>query len=92
MITKSVSVSGAVGKQVFAAVKPVILKGYSIYTPLSASTVVIRDGDASGIIVHEGQGVLDNPSEFNLPGDIRFDKGMHVKVLGKDSVVYLYIN
>lgn len=100
MITKQVTVSGSVGKQVYnvssgatsAGVKDVTLLGYSIYTPTSASTVVIRHGDASGDVMHEGQGVLDEPTEFLFPGGMRFDRGMHVKVTGKDSVAYLYIN
>ncbi len=92
MITKSVSVSGTVGKQVFASTAPVILKGYSIYCPTSAATVIIRDGNASGDIIHEGQAPLDNSQEFCFEEGIRFDKGMHVKVLGVGSSAYLYIN
>lgn len=94
MITKAVAVSGTVGKQVFAITgAPVILKGYSIYCPTSAATVTIRSGNASGDIIHEGQSPLDDSREFEFcEGGIRFDRGMHVKVLGVGSSAYLYIN
>ena len=92
MITKAVAVSGTVGKQVFASTVPVVLKGYSIYCPTSAATVTIRDGNASGEILHEGQSPLDDSREFCFKEGIRFDKGMHVKVLGIGSSAYLYIN
>lgn len=95
MITKQVTVSGSVGKQVFTVgqgVDPTRLKGYSIYAPVSAATVVIRSGNASGDVIHEGQCALDEPAEFLFSGCIRFDHGMHVKVTGVGSAAYLYID
>lgn len=94
MDTQVVTVSGSVGKQVFPAdgTRPVKLKGYSIYAPTSAATVVIRSGNASGTVIHKGQCALDEPAEFTLgEGCIRFDNGMHVKVTGVGSEAYLYI-
>jgi len=92
MITKQVTVSGTVGKQVYATTDNIILKGYSIYCPTSAATVVIRQGAASGDVVHEGQAAVDVGSpEFIFHEGIRFDHGMHVKVLGVGSVAYLYV-
>ena len=92
MITKSVAVSGTVGKQVFAITKAAILKGYSVFVPTSAATVTIRSGNASGDIIHQSHGAILGSPEFVFPDDIRFDRGMHVKVLGVGSTAYLYIN
>lgn len=95
MITKSVSVSGSVGKQVFATggADRTVLKGYSVYAPTSAATVVIREGNASGTVVHQSLvpiAVGSREFEFDDCG-IRFDTGMHVKVTGVGSVAYLYL-
>lgn len=92
MDTKSVSVSGSVGKQVYPTdgTLPVVLEGYTIYAPTSAATVTIRSGNASGTIIHQGAALAQDSVEFEF-GDIRFDQGMHVKVTGLNAVAYLYI-
>ena len=94
MQTKSVSVSGTVGKQVYAvATDKVVLKGFLLAALSAAARVVIRDGNASGTVEFE-QSVVANgsaPVKFTEQGQ-RFDKGMHVKVLGTGAVCYLFID
>lgn len=88
-----VTVSGTVGKQVFATNKRTILKGLILVSPSGvAGSVVVRDGNASG----EVKASLTNhtlmpTSKFPCSKGIRFDKGVHVKVLGTNSVAYLII-
>lgn len=93
MITKEVTVSGTVGKQPIAITgEPVILKGYHLYAPTSAASVVIRSGATSGDLISQSSLPLDGaPDQVLFPGGIRFDKGMHVKVLGVGSACYLYL-
>ena len=92
----SVAVSGAVGKQVYAAgasPKPIILKGL-ILTPLSANTrVTIREGNASGniVLVHNSfSAQVSQP--INLDEGKKFLTGMHVKVIGTGAVAYLLVD
>jgi len=94
MITKAVAVSGTVGKQPFAITDdPVRLIGYHMYAPTSAASVVIRSGATSGDVISESSLPLNaSPDPVIFPrGGVRFDKGMHVKVLGVGSTCYLYI-
>ena len=97
MTTKEVVVSGAVGKQVYAVDgsngKP-SLKGLLLCALSGRARVVIRDGNASGEVRAQGSvgtsaGSL--PVIFSEQG-MRFDKGMHVKVLGAGATAYLYID
>jgi len=89
MPTKEVTVSGAVGKQVYATSTKVILKSV-ILTAVSAANVVIRDGNASGTVVLDASVGAALSDQFDL-GRERFDKGMHVKVTGTNSKCYLVI-
>ncbi len=89
MATKEVTVSGGVGKQVYASTKRVILKSV-ILTAVSAANVVIRDGNASGAVVLDVSTPAATSRSFPL-GRERFDKGMHVKVTGTNSKCYLVI-
>jgi hypothetical protein len=97
MTTKEVVVSGAVGKQVYpvngSSGKP-SLKGLLLCALSGRARVVIRDGNASGEVRAQGSvgtsgGTL--PVILTEQG-IRFDKGMHVKVLGTGATCYLYID
>ena len=88
-ILKSVAISGTIGKQVFASTQPVILKSAIIDAgPTSAGVAVIRDGNASGEIVLTIRASTNNSNPTPLCG-VRFDKGMHVKVLGSGAAAYL---
>lgn len=97
MVTNAVTVSGAVGKQVYSTVAvsgKAILKGFLLYHLSANVHVTIRDGNASGTIVVQ-HGSLSarnaNPVVFTDEG-IRFDKGMHVKVLGTNGICYLFVD
>lgn len=92
MITKSVAVSGTVGKQVFASTSPVILKGLNLFSLSASAYVKIRDGNASGEVVLEHSVPVATSNSFLLEEGIRFDKGMHVKVLGTGGVCYLLLD
>lgn len=96
MVTKEVVVSGTVGKQVYpvngSSGKPSV-KGFLLTSLSAKARVVIRDGNASGVIQYQA----NCPSGASLPVLLtdqghRFDKGMHVKVLGTGSACYLYID
>ncbi len=88
---KSVAISGTVGKQVFSSTQPVILKGLILTPSASAALVTIRDGNASGEIkVVFRAGDTTSRSAENLY--YKFDKGMHVKVLGTGAVCYLVVD
>ena len=96
MIIKSVAVSGTVGKQVIARTAHILLKGF-VLTPSGANaTVTIRDGigGVSGEVVFFGRAVSAGGS---LPvslteGGMRFDKGLHVTVIGANAVCYLFVD
>lgn len=88
-VLKEVTVSGAVGKQVFTSAQPVVFLGGCL-TAVSAATVTIRDGYASGEIAYKAIGIKGTTFGCKLKG-ARFDKGMHVKVIGTNSAVYLEI-
>lgn len=95
MILKQVAVSGTVGKQIYTSARPVILKGI-LLTPSGANaTVKIRDGQAptSAEIVFFGRAPSAHGSkEFCFEEGIRFDKGLHVTVIGTAAQAYLYLN
>jgi len=85
-----VGISGAVGKQVFATTRQTVLKSVITTSTVSAGTIVIRDGNASGevkLTLIQGVG---GSTPYQLEGK-RFDKGMHVKVTGVGSLAYLEI-
>lgn len=91
--SQEVTTSGTVGKQVFAAgatPKAVTLGGFLLTASgTSAGSVTIRDGNASGEVKYIARAVL-NTSRPVETGCHRFDKGMHVKVLG-GATCYLMI-
>lgn len=94
MILKQVVVSGTVGKQVFATTAPTVLKGFA-FTPSGAnSTIKIRDGNASGEVVFFGKYLSAQGTKEHLfpESGMRFDKGMHVKVIGANAEAYLYLD
>lgn len=95
MYTKQVTVSGTVGKQVFAAnmSAKMILRGYIISPVSAAANVTIRHGNASGdVIVQQSAPANDSKSViFEGPG-IAFSRGTHVKVLGTGAACYLLID
>jgi hypothetical protein len=93
MILQEVAVSGTIGKQVFPTTAPSICMGFSI-TPSGANTTIkIRKGNASGEVVFYGK-YLSAFGTKTVPfkGGVRFDSGMHVKILGAAAVAYLQLN
>lgn len=92
MITKQVTVSGTVGKQVYATSDDSIrLLGLSTYSPSGKCNVAIRSGNASGSVVLEVAAPSGESLCFEFPNNIKFDKGMHVKVLGTNAKAYLFV-
>lgn len=94
MILTQVTVSGTVGKQVFSTTTQRILKGF-LFTPSGANaTVKIRDGNASGDVRFFGRylSALGSKDVMFPKEGMRFDKGMHVKIIGANAEAYLYID
>lgn len=89
-VLKQVDVSGAVGIQVYSVSASVKLLGVHL-DAVSATTIVIRDGNASGTVSYSRSVAkqADTPATFLQP--VRFDKGMHVKVIGTNAKAYLEI-
>lgn len=97
MVTNAVAVSAAVGKQVYSTVAvsgKARLKGFLLHHLSANAYVQIRDGNASGtVVIQHGSLSARNAVPVLLPEDgIRFDKGMHVKVLGTGAVCYLFVD
>jgi hypothetical protein len=85
-----VTVSGSVGKQVFPTTRTVKLC-HTLLSPSGANaTVKIRDGNASGEVVFFGR-VLSAYGSRGFKTDHKFDKGMHVMVIGTNAQAYLVI-
>lgn len=92
-ILKSVAISGTVGKQVYDSTRQAILRGVTLDAgPTSAGSFTIRDGNASGEIKLTGRMPANNCQPVPMQGCVRFDKGMHVKVLGSGAVAYLELD
>lgn len=94
MILKQVTVSGAVGKQVFTSAQPTRCHGFLFRAGTGVTaTCTIRDGNASGEVVADVIVPSNNSHDFLFHGDhaVRFDKGMHVKVIGANAAAYLYL-
>lgn len=90
--TQEVTVSGTVGKQVFASngsAKKVKLLGF-VLTPsgTSAGSVTIKSGNASGDTKFFARGLANTSRPYYCK--MRFDRGMHVKCLG-GATCYLLI-
>lgn len=93
MITKAVTVSGAVGKQVIATDgNAARLVGLNLVAISAAAYVKIRMGNASGDVILEHSAVSNASQPVNLPSPIHFPDGMHVKVLGAGGVCYLFLD
>lgn len=94
MILTQVTVSGTVGKQTIPTTKKAILKGFSITPSGANATIKIRDGNASGDVVFFGRYLSAQGSKEHLFDEcgMKFDKGMHVKILGANAEAYLYLN
>lgn len=102
MITKQVTVSGSVGKQVFpvpanrtSATVPskVLLRGFNLLPLSAAAYVQIRSGNASGDVIVEHNCVSNDGKPVEFPGKgVLFNNGMHVKVLGTNAKCYLWID
>ena len=89
---KQVTVSGAVGKQVFpTSDSQASLRGI-IFTPSGAnSTLKIRDGNASGGVVLFAKALSAfGTKEYEVRH--KFTKGMHVKVIGANAEAYLVLS
>jgi len=96
MILKTVQISGSVGKQVVSVTGHTILKGLTLTPSAANASIHIRDGKlgASGEIVYFARATSANGSfaiNFAEEG-MRFDKGLHVTVLGTLATAYLYLN
>jgi hypothetical protein len=96
MVTKEVVVSGTVGKQVFpvngSSGRP-SLKGFLLASLSAKARVVIREGNASGAVQYQGTCVSGGSLPVILTEEgHRFDRGMHVKVLGTGATCYLYLD
>ena len=95
MKSQEVTVSGGVGKQVFGATTDsVVLRGIMLTLSGANGSVVIRDGNASGEVKYTIRGLSGSTptTPVELPGrGARFDKGMHVKVLGSGALAYLFV-
>lgn len=89
---KEVTISGSIGKQSFGSTEPVILESL-IATGGAASAVVVtvKDGNASGDTVLTIRSQATVSRDMRLGRGVRFDKGMHVKVIGTGGVAYLVI-
>ncbi len=85
-----VAPSGTIGKQVFATDKQAVLCGALLTAGVSAATLVIKDGNASGTTVLTLKAGI-NTSTPNIEVEKRFDKGMHVKVTPASALAYLQI-
>lgn len=85
-----VGISGAVGKQVFATTKPVVVKSVITTSTVSAGTFIVRDGNASGDVKLTLVQPVGSSDQIELCGK-RFDKGLHAKVTGTGSLMYLEI-
>jgi hypothetical protein len=85
-----VTVSGTVGKQTFATDRQAVLKGLTITPSAANCTVKIRDGNASGEVVFYAVVPSAAPRRSSyFDANHKFNKGMHVKVIGASNVVYL---
>lgn len=92
-LLKEVAISGAVGKQVFAvSADPIILESVIVIGGAASSVVVtVRDGNASGETKLTAKSVAADSEPVVLGNGVRFDKGMHVKVIGTGGLAYLVI-
>jgi len=102
MDSLQVTVSGTIGKQVIPTpanvtsatrAASVVLRGFLLSPISAAANVVIRDGNASGTVKFQTSTAANQGLPVELTGrGMRFDKGMHVKVLGSGAACYLYID
>lgn len=94
MTTKEVVVSGSVGKQVYpVGGSSVTLKGFLLASLSAKARVVIRDGNASGTVMFQGNAVSGASLPVLLSEEgVKFGNGMHVKVLGASAACYLYVD
>jgi len=95
MILKQVAVSGTVGKQIYTSARPCILQGLILTPSATNATVKVRNGQAptSAEIVFFGRAMSANGStHFDFGEGMRFDKGLHVTVIGTVAQAYLLLN
>ena len=85
-----VGISGTVGKQVFAANRPAVLKSVVLNSTVSAGVLVLRDGNSSGEVKLTLNRAAGGSDQREFCG-VRFDKGIHAKVTGTGSLCYLEI-
>ena len=85
-----VTVSGTIGKQTIPTTAKAVLRGLTV-TPSAANlTIKIRDGNASGEVVFYAVAPSAAPKRsYHFSVYHKFDKGMHVKVIGAANVAYL---
>ncbi len=95
MILKQVTVSGSVGKQVYARTGTnVKLLGFTLTPSGANATLKIRDGGsgASGDVVFFARATSAQGSkEFFFDDGMKFTKGLHVTVVGTNAEGYLYL-
>lgn len=86
-----VAPSGTIGKQTFATTVKAVLRGVILTAGVSAATLVIRDGNASGTTVLTMKTAINTSTPNVEICHKRFDKGMHVKVTPATALAYLQI-
>lgn len=96
--TIAVTPSGTVGKAVFAATRKGRLLGYVLATSAAVGKIKFRHGvNNSGEVAWEDRtvpaAVSGEVAKQMFEGDqiIRFDRGMHVTVIGTGGIAYLLI-
>lgn len=93
-ILKLVAVSGTVGKQIYTSARNVILKKIFITPSGANATVKVRDGQAptSAEIVFFGRAPSAHGTKEFKFGEVRFDNGLHVTVIGANAQAYLLLD
>ena len=89
-----VTVSGTVGKQVIPANRDTVLRSIILSPSGANSTIKIRDGAApvSADIVFFGRALSAQGAQQFKVNNMRFDKGLHVTVIGTNAQAYLDIS
>lgn len=96
---REVAVSGSVGKQTIAvpvaggANSTAEINGF-VASPSGANmTVKIRHGNASGEVIHFGRYLSAyGAQQVKFQKPFKVTRGLHVKVIGANALVYLELN
>lgn len=92
MDTLQVSVSGSIGKQAIATGNTQYIRGFLLDAPISAATVTVRSGNASGSVILSMSAPVKDSRHVMFPEEkIMFGHGMHVKVIGVSANCYVFL-